>query len=38
MNCHNEGEFNLGAVDPLAKSLTFCWLKGNVKGIQKVKV
>ena len=28
----------LGAVDPPAKSLTFCWLKGNMRGIPKVKV
>ena len=26
---------NLGAADPPAKSLTVCWLKINMKGIQK---
>ena len=30
--------FVLGALDPPAKSLAFCWLKGSIRGIQKVKV
>ena len=28
----------LGAVDPPAKRLTFCWSKGNMRGIREVKV
>ena len=28
----------MDAVDPPATSSTFCWLKGHMRGIQKVKV